>query len=400
MAPSAILLDVTRLLSRIGRGSLTGIDRVELAYLRYLPRQGVPCLGLFRSPAGLIVIGADDLARVGDWAEGAPFPTGHDWIGRLGRRGKPVLAALEADLRKRALARAPLVLAAPMLRRVLPRGGAYLNVGHSNLNSALLHKLRHGARLRLAVLIHDTIPLDHPEFARPDQVPVFQRKLAAVSAHADLVLHLAQATQERTEAQFARLGRIPPGIVAPLGIAIPMPDASALPAGLDLSRPYFVALGTVEPRKNHALLLDVWEGLAQKPGPVPDLLILGNRGWADRETLARIDRAPPAVRLLSGLPDGAVAAILAKAQALLFPSLAEGFGLPPYEAAALGVPVIAADLPVLREGLMDFPIYAHPLDKYSWQGAISDRILQGRRHALPPRLPTWEEHFRKVVSSL
>lgn len=391
---------MTRLLSRIGSGALTGIDRVELAYLRHLPWQGIPCRGLFRSPAGLIVIDADDLARVGDWAEGAPLPTGNDWIGRLGRRGKPVLAALEADLRKRALARAPLALAAPMLRRLLPKGSVYLNVGHSNLDNSLLWKLRHGAKLRLAVLIHDTIPMDHPEFSRSDQVPVFRRKLAAVSAHVDLVIHLAQVTRERTDGHLARLGRVPPGIIAPLGITPPVPDVTLIPAGLDLSRPYFVTLGTIEPRKNHALLLDVWERLAARPGPLPDLLILGNRGWADRETLARIDRAPPGIRLLSGLPDGAVAALLARSQALLFPSFAEGFGLPPYEAAAMGVPVIAADLPVLREGLMDFPVYAHPLDRYSWQQAILDRILQRNRPALSPRLPTWEEHFQKVTSNL
>lgn len=401
MGAGSALLDVTRLLSRIGSGAaLTGIDRVELAYLRHVPQRMQQCFGLFRSPAGLVLIAPEDLARLGDWAEGAALPRGSDWVGRLGRRGRPVLAALEADLRRRALARAPHVWAGMLLRHALPAGTVYLNVGHANLASATLARLRAGAGLPVVVLVHDTIPLDHPEFTRPDQTPAFRRKLAAVSAHADRVIHLAQATRDSTERHMARLGRVPPGVVAPLGITVAKPDRGQLPAGLDLSRPYFVMLGTVEPRKNHAFLLDLWDELARRPGPLPELLILGNRGWADAGTLARLDRGPPGVRLISGLSDGAVAALVAGALALLFPSLAEGFGLPPFEAAALGTPVIASDLPVLRENLKDFPVYAMPSDRYSWLRAISDRILQDDSIISPPWLPTWEDHLGIVLNSL
>ena len=111
-------------------------------------------------------------------------------------------------------------------------------------------------------MVHDTIPLDHPEFSRADAPAVFAAKLAAVSAHADTVIHLTHATKAGTEAHLARLGRVPSGIIAPLGVTVAPPDPSTLPGGLDLTAPYFVILGTIEPRKNHALLLDIWEKFA------------------------------------------------------------------------------------------------------------------------------------------
>ncbi|MDT9702392.1 glycosyltransferase, partial [Streptomyces sp. P17] len=89
-------------------------------------------------------------------------------------------------------------------------------------------------------------------------------------------------------------------------------------------RPRFVTLGTIEPRKNHALLLDVWDSL---PPPRPQLVVIGRRGWADQALFARI-AATPDVAEFNTLDDGQVAAVLTGAQALLMPSFAEGFGLP------------------------------------------------------------------------
>lgn len=399
----ACLLDVTRLVSRMGKGALTGIDRVELAYLTHLLRQPRPVFGLIRTPAGIILLPDRALAQVADWARGADLPQRSDWIGRISRRRDPVLAALEAALRRQALRRAPLRLAGPMLRHALPAGTAYLNVGHANLSAPMLRALRDGAGLRVAVLLHDTIPLDHPQFARPDQIAVFARRVAAIAAHADLVIHSAQATRRLNEGQLARMGRVPPGIVAPLGIELPQPDPALRPADMGLLSPYFVVLGTIEPRKNHSLLLDVWQELGREGGDIPDLLILGNRGWADPALFARLDRGVVGVRVMSGLGDGAVAALLAGARALLFPSHAEGFGLPALEAAALNVPVLATDLPVFREMLGNYPVYLKATEIYSWMRTIKT-YCQSRPidFATGPRpsLPSWSDHMETVLTSL
>jgi glycosyltransferase involved in cell wall biosynthesis len=211
------------------------------------------------------------------------------------------------------------------------------------------------------------------------------------------VIHTTQDARGKTNAQLAALGRAPPGIVAALGV--PIPVAGALPDNIPTDRPYFVTIGTIEPRKNHALLLDIWDRL----GPdAPRLYIIGGRGWADATTFARLERLPQTVQVLSGLPDSAVAAVLQNARALLFPSLAEGFGLPPVEAAAMGVPVVASNLSVIRELLGDFAVYLNVADSYSWLETIttlaeaSPKAL-GRKKINPPN---WADHFKIVLSGL
>lgn len=394
-AGPARLLDLTRSVSRLGRGPMTGIDRVEAAWAAELVKQEKPAFALIRSTAGFLLLDRAGMAAL----FGAALPDRADLLARLGHRRRPLWARAETLARRLAVARCSRIGLARMLRHRFPEGAEYLNLGHANLTDRVLRQIRAAAG-RVTVLIHDTIPLDHPGLARAGTAETFRQKLAAVARHADRVVHLTQASRLLTEAQLARLGRVPPGLVAPLGVSAPIPDAAALPAGLDLSRPYFVALGTIEPRKNIGLLLDVWQVL---PDP-PLLFLVGARGWAGADLLARLDglAAGGPVQELNGLPDGAVAALLASARALLFPSLAEGFGLPPLEAAALSRPVIALDLPVLRETMVDYPVYLKASNRYSWAATIQELVqTTGRAGPKDTRivLPTWDAHFNTVLSS-
>jgi glycosyltransferase involved in cell wall biosynthesis len=158
-----------------------------------------------------------------------------------------------------------------------------------------------------------------------------------------------------------------------------------------------VALGTIEPRKNHALLFDIWEsGTADQP----QLHVIGAKGWASPALFAQMDRliARNLVVHHPNLDDPAAMALLAGAQALLFPSFAEGFGLPPLEAATLGVPVVANDLPVLREVLGDFAVYLDAADRYSWIEVIAALRYQGeKKNSFRP--PTWSQHFNNVLTA-
>ncbi len=318
------------------------------------------------------------------------------WRGRTSAamRAEPLLremALLTSDRTGRGIADEALRRMGPDL--------AYLNVGHSNLDKRLWARLDPLLRV---LMIHDTIPLDHPEFTRKGQSERFRERFAGSVSQADGLLSISEASRAdlirwRKALHLAETAAV---TTAPIGTRLVPPDPSGLPEGLDLSRPFFVTLGTIEPRKNHALLLDAWEELARRlpAARLPRLFIIGRRGWENHETFARLDRLAPngAVRELSGLDDAAVAALLDRCHALLMPSRAEGFGLPLTEAAARGVPVICSPLPVAREILGDYARYLSADDHRAWAGSVS--LLAG---ALPLRLspltvPQWQSHFDLV----
>lgn len=406
MRPAARLLDLTRLVSRLGRGPLTGVDRVELAYLDQFLADGVPLFALVRTALGFVLLDARGARAIQARAKGQAGLGPVDLLGRLTRRHDPLRGQAEADLRRLALARCAVPGLARMLRRHLPGQVDCYNTGHANLTTRTLSAQKALPGARVSVLVHDVIPLDYPEFTRPGIPQVFARKMAAVAAQADRVICTTADARARIAAQFARLGRVPPMVVAPLGV--PVPEPGSLPEGMALARPAFLVLGTIEPRKNHALLLDVWEQLARRlaPADMPDLLILGGRGWANAGVFARLDARPPHVVERPGLTDAQVAAVLARAEALLFPSHAEGFGLPLLEAMALGCPVIAADLAVFRELAGDYPVYLGTADVYSWVETIAitvrtaaDRAGQGGRGAVVSAIPDWHSHFNIVLTS-
>ncbi|KPF77942.1 hypothetical protein IP88_05045, partial [alpha proteobacterium AAP81b] len=258
---------------------------------------------------------------------------------------------------------------------------------------------------RLVAFVHDAIPVDYPEYARPGGDLRHRRRLATVAELADGIIVNSAATAE----SLARyLGpRPPPLLVAPLGLT-PRPPLHP-PAAI---RPYVLCLGTIEPRKNHRLLLDVWRRFADTlpPRDIPRLVIAGRRGWENREIFDRLDRCSVVaahVEEVGRVADAELPALIAGARVVVMPSFAEGFGLPVAEALALGVPVIASDLAAHREVGGGVPDYLDPLDGPGWQAAILDHVRpnSARRAAQLDRLgswraPDWPTHFAAAFAFL
>lgn len=407
--PAARLLDLTRLISHAGRGPLTGVDRVEMAYLNRLLDEPEPLFALVRTRLGFVFLDHSGAKAIADRLKGVRPWGGVDMLARARLRQPLPAKRAESDLRRVALARCRKAGLGQMLARHLPPKTAYLNVGHSNLSDHVFNAVQAVQGLKSVVLVHDTIPLDHPEFQRPGTPEKFARRLRAVGRHADLVICNSAQSQQDAARHLAGWGRVPDSIVAHLGIDQPVPAHGILPAEFDPGRPYFVTVGTIEPRKNHALLLNIWAGFyAELPsGDRPQLFIAGRRGWANESVFRRLDGEPfigRDVYELTNLDDGAVAALLEGSAGMLFPSLAEGFGLPPAEAAALGVPVVCAPLPVYGEILGNIPVYAEPNDRYSWEAIILELAEKKKAGAGAERkaetsvsLPTWEDHFNLVL---
>ncbi|MCX7114350.1 MAG: glycosyltransferase family 1 protein [Gammaproteobacteria bacterium] len=289
-----------------------------------------------------------------------------------------------------------------------PVGGLLLNPSFDGLDKPWYSSLLTALKVRPVFIVYDLIPMTHPEYC----VDIAKSRH---TMRTDRMLDLASATICISTATASELmhyasqsnQRLPPTTIAPLASAMSL----HLPGERLISEPYFVILGTIEPRKNHALLLQIWRDLATQLGEkAPKLIIIGQRGWKCEHVTNLLDYSP----LLKGLviersdcSDSELTTYLHHAQALLFPSLIEGYGLPLAEALTLNVPVIASDLPVFREIAGDIPDYVHPLDGKRWGELIrayTEPKSTSRKEQLLRmegfKAPTWAEHFSKVDAFL
>ncbi|HXH00151.1 MAG TPA: glycosyltransferase family 1 protein [Sphingomicrobium sp.] len=290
----------------------------------------------------------------------------------------------------------------------LGRGRLYLNVGHTALQEQSYLGWTSAADVRPVYMIHDLIPITHPEFCRAGEAERHVERVRNMLASAVGIIGNSQATLDSLAAFAAQEGRVTPGMIAaPLGTDLRR-------SGLDQSRPErptFVMLGTIEARKNHLLLLQIWARLVRAHGAdAPRLLVIGQRGWESEQVFDLLDRSEilrRAVVEVGRCGDAELDRHLRGARALLFPTLVEGYGLPLIEALASGTPVIASDLPVFHEIGQEVPDFIDPLDGPAWQAAIESYSPNpsAARDAQLARLanfraPTWDNHFLSITAWL
>jgi glycosyltransferase involved in cell wall biosynthesis len=175
--------------------------------------------------------------------------------------------------------------------------------------------------------------------------------------------------------------------VAPLGVE---PAFFDLPARAPAGRPYVLAVGTLEPRKNYPRLIRAF----RKSGLDADLRIVGKRGWLSDEVVAA---AGDGVAWLGHVPEVELRALLAGAAAVAYPSLLEGFGLPVLEALAAGKPVLTSDIEPLRSVAGDAAVLVDPRDEEAiadgLRRVVNDSDLRAdlaRRGPARAREFTWE----------
>jgi glycosyltransferase involved in cell wall biosynthesis len=392
-----VLLDISRLVFGAWRSMPTGVDRVELAYARHwLEKDPERVTFVLRGPLGLAV--AVPRSLVSDFVLALETR-------RLGAPGWEDAAKPAARLARSALIRLALCRGTQELARALraPEDRVYVLVSHALADRPGPIAAFKAKGVKFVPLVHDLIPLNYPEYASPAGARRHMRRVETFAGLADGIIVNSNATADDLGPQLSQSLDRPALLCAPLGIDTPIPDPHyPIPTGA-----YFVCIGTIEPRKNHLLLLNTWRVLAERFGvEAPKLLLIGRRGWENENIVDMLDRCPGLVGLVReyrGLPDTAVVSLLQGARALLFPSFAEGYGLPLAEALALGVPAICSDLPALREVGGEAPEYLDPLDGLGWRRLIMNyaepdsrmREAQLERIGLWSR-PSWEQHFAVV----
>jgi glycosyltransferase involved in cell wall biosynthesis len=388
----ATLLDVTRSLSRVGQGPATGIDRVEAAYIRHFLSLDGPRFFIARVAGGFVLLDRDGMAKLNPIVQGNIQPGRRDFRSMFYRRINAMAARAQSDARRLSFARCPHAGLAAMLARHIPKDFAYLNIGHSNRKPELWAAIRAGGAGKVFAMLHDTIPLDWPQYSREGLAERFAEELKATIAASDAIICNSQDTKASVQRWAQRWEMVADLRVILLGCD-PLPRPPAEPVATQ--NPEFVVLGTIEPRKNHALLLDVWAQLADA-ATAPQLHIIGRRGWLNAAVFARLDNDPMMGRSVfehGALDDKALGHRLARARALLFPSFAEGYGYPLVEALQMGIPVICSDLPVFRELAGSAATYLPTDDPDAWLDAIRKYSLIRPQPPAKIDFPSWDSHF-------
>lgn len=373
-----------------------GIDRVDLALARYFFASDAPrdVYGILPTPWGVRAFPADRVRRglkrlEALWAEEIDVEADPVWT-ELRRRlrardGADASPSLVEERRAlplwRKMTRLCGLLAATGIglghpvRSFLPRCAAYINIGQIGLAMPLFFNwLRDRPDIAPVIMLHDVIPIQHPEMVAAASVRDHARMVQTAARHADGLIVSTAAAAAEIARELARCGCDDvPTLVRALPLTKgftrgvhPHPDL----AGTD----YFVVCGTIEPRKNHALLIKVWQKLIGRDGiSAPHLVMVGTPGWSAEKLFELLDHSPllrGRVHHAAGLSTPALAQLITGSRALLVPSLAEGFSLPLLEARALDVPVVASDIAVHRERA-DGGVRLLPVDDVpGWLAAI------------------------------
>lgn len=377
-----MLIDVTRLCIRLGRGRLpTGVDRVGLAYVE---RYKDVALATVRLKGRHIVVPKAASQQLFDML--LRPTTGMGW--KIAYILMPYLSQYfhRAKLNK------------PVL----------LNTGHTGLEQSTYGNELRQINVKPVFLVHDLIPITHPEYCRPGEKAKHIQRMNNVLGLARGVLTNSFSTTKDLEG-YAKASSFacPPVLSAPLASA-PLPDTMA---NRPIEKPYFVILSTIEARKNHAFLLQLWRALVEQYGDAtPHLVVIGQRGWECENAVDMLDRCDTLkgyVTEKSSCSDVELVAYLKHAQALLFPAFTEGYGMPLVEALTLGTPAIVSDIPVFKEIAQDVPEYCDPLDGEGWKALVMDYAKNDstRRLGQVSKIqnytrPTWEQHFNKVDNFL
>lgn len=434
MKKARLYLDVSRLLTRILNRSPTGIDRVEYEYACHFFKNTTEfnSIGILTTPwfsgAMPIDVVQEGLSRVKQL-----------WRLDLSANQDPIYISLskflqngiETDRNQHAIFSSPygaqklrdallpisleLLYSAYRLKALTrsrqDKPSVYLHTSHGQLEKKRRFAWVEHASAQSVFFVHDIIPVDYPEYCPIGAAKQHEMRLKTISCMAAATIVNSDVTANALVRFFtSRQLRLPKIITAPLGLSRAFSECDELPPPPP-NVPYFVHVGTIEPRKNHVLLFHIWRRLIERNGTAPRLVLVGRRGWENENAVDILDRShslAPYIVEVADLSDAGLSSLLRSCCALLAPSIVEGFGLPVKEALSLGVPVIASSIDAHREVSGGHALLLDPLDGTLWTEAIEAlldntspaRLLSRNRTKYYDASLNWHEHFAKVADVL
>jgi len=264
-------------------------------------------------------------------------------------------------------------------------------------------------RARTVLTVHDLSFMRYPECSSPALLEYLMRSVPRSVSRADLILADSKSTQQDL---VELLG------VSPTSVDVVYPGFDArfthvsspnsVLARYGILRPYVLAVGTLQPRKNYPTLIRAFAALRAQHRVQHQLVIAGGRGWLYDDIEKTIDEVGlrDHVLLTGFVDDGALPALYSGADLLAFPSLYEGFGIPVLEAMGCDTPVVTANVSSMPEVAGDAALLVDPADKdalsYAMWQLIDDTALaqslvaRGRERI---KAYTWEGSARRLMDA-
>ncbi|WOJ90538.1 glycosyltransferase family 1 protein [Methylocapsa polymorpha] len=419
-----VAYDITRLATRVLNVTPNGIDRIDFAFARhFLGSAQQDCSAIMMTllgPRAIPVEGARDIVdgiavhwgedekpdqdesyrRIAGWIRGGGAKlVGAQRVAR-GRSGRAAGVFRWIGQHGFPFGRSPAA--------ALPKGARYLNASQFPLWIPRYFRwLNQRPDVKAVFFIHDLLPIETPEYFRKAEYERHLRRLENLARFGAGAIVTTRVVKDALDRHLRTLGRTNmPILVAPIPVAPIFHRRGEADATL-ADHPYFVACGTIEPRKNHLMLLHVWRELVRRTGAgAPKLVLIGGRGWENENVVDLLERCGAIgnhVIEASGLSTPSLKRLLDGARALLMPSFAEGYGLPIAEALAAGAPVIASDIPVFQEIGGGGIVAVSPIDGEKWLETIqafadpaSPERLAALARAAKHKPASWKSYFASI----
>lgn len=260
----------------------------------------------------------------------------------------------------------------------------------------------------IVTLIHDVIPLTHPEYFIDRHHKTFNQRLGTMIACSDLIVTNSEFTKSQVQCYLEkeRISYGAPIESIQLGYDIRTgsdKDTSVRHRIQELfgRLTLFICVGTIEPRKNYGFVLTAYEQLWQQ-GINVSLCLIGRYGWKQEHLLDRITTHPEYNKRLfwfNDLSDGELEFCYTQAKGLIIASMVEGFGLPLIEALTKKCPVLASDIAVFREIGADHCRYFSLTDPIYLANHIKEILEQNHNNTHPPEFiwPTWKDSALQLM---
>jgi glycosyltransferase involved in cell wall biosynthesis len=420
MARRPVIFDMSHLIARLRARTGTGIDRIDLAYAMHFFAEGGASDAVHYGSGPPRLMSAKWALRFtraaqGFWTDDARSRAEALWCwleSTASSAAKPRLAAPSRNSSS-AWGRRVLSWAGHLIGSALhavPERAIYLNVGYHRFEQPRFFAwLAKRPDVDGVFMIHDLLPLDYPEFFEDGETEKFRARIDTALRYGRAFLVSTEVVRRRLQQEMAtRAFEERPIWAQPF----PSPLAAFTPslsARRGPEHPYFVVIGTIEPRKNHLLLLNVWRTLVRTSPKPPRLVIVGERGWENEQVVDILDRCEtlaPHIAEVSGLGSRDLADLIARSRAVLAPSFDEGYGLPIVEALSLGAPVVASDSPAAREVSQGRACLLSPVDGERWRVEIErlatddDYYTAQRARSAGFRAPNWRDYFASLEQFL